>query len=70
VRVNRPVGFRSGLTVDQAFQLGADTFGVFGFGADAQREADVFRAQGEKTKMLLPDGAYADDLFIKLSPIG
>jgi hypothetical protein len=34
------------LSVDQAFQLGADAFGVFGLGADAQRLADVLRAQG------------------------
>ena len=38
------LSFGQDLLVDQAFQFGADAFGFFGFGADAQGEADPFVA--------------------------
>ena len=38
------LGFGEDPAFDQAFQFGADAFGVFGLGAETERVADILRA--------------------------
>jgi hypothetical protein len=53
------------LPADQAFQLARMPFGVLGFGADAQGEADVFRAQGAAV-----GSEHGEDLLVGLPDDG
>jgi hypothetical protein len=59
------LGLGQDLPVDQAFQLGADAFGVLGFGADTEGETDVFRAQGGTVRC-----EQGEDLLIGLADDG